>query len=156
MTLFEAVQSTDVNEVKAALGATSDVNVLGPEKRTPLIEAAGLGLLEVVELLLAAGAEPAWRDETDETALLKAAANGHLEVARRLAPGASEDDRALASSFLKAFGASHAPDFQYDGSNLKRKAVEVAARAANFVGNEDPLARLDRVVRSEANAKKPR
>ena len=156
MTLFEAVQSTDVNEVKAALGATSDVNVLGPEKRTPLIEAAGLGLLEVVELLLAAGAEPAWRDETDETALLKAAANGHLEVARRLAPSASEDDRALASSFLKAFGASHAPDFQYDGSNLKRKAVEVAARAANFVGNEDPLARLDRVVRSEANAKKPR
>jgi|APLak6261679142_1056127.scaffolds.fasta_scaffold00015_109 ankyrin repeat protein len=156
MTLFEAVESGDVAQVKAALATTTDVNQLGDEKRTPLIVAAGLGFEAIVTLLLEAGAEPEWRDATDETALLKAAANGHLAVARLLTRTASEDDRALASSFLKAFGASHAPDYQYDGSNLKRKAVEVAARAANFMGDEDPLSRVERLERAEDAAKKKR
>jgi len=156
MTLFEAVESGDVAQVKTALETTKDVNQLGAEKRTPLITAAERGLTEIVQVLLGAGAEPEWRDATDETALLKAAANGHLAVARLLTATASEDDRALATSFLKAYGASHAPDYQYDGSSLKRKAVEVAARAANFIGDEDPLARVDRQNRAEDHAKKKR
>lgn len=156
MTLFEAVESGDLAVVKAALASAADVNELGAERKTPLIEAAGRGHLEICRALLEAGAEPEWRDDASETALLKAAANGHLEVARLLSPTASEDDRDLARSFLKAFGASHSPDFHYDGSSLKRKAVEVAARAANFVGDGDPLERLDRVARSEDNAKKKR
>jgi hypothetical protein len=72
---------------------------------------------------------------------------------------ASEDDRALANSFLKAFGAAHADEFHYRGppreaesGGLKRKAVKVVARAANFVGDEEPLQRLERVERAEAQA----
>ncbi len=154
MTLFDAVETGNVAEVKAALAGTPDVNQLGPGRATPLIIAAGLGSLELVKLLLDAGAEPRWRDDSDETALLKAAANGHLEVARLLSPHAEDEERELARSFLAAFGASHAPEFHYDGGALKRKAVEVAARAASFVGHEDPLARVERTARAEENAKK--
>ena len=154
MTLYEAVESGDVSVVKAALATATDVNELGPEKRTPLIEAAGRGDLEIVQLLLAAGAEAAWRDATDETALLRAAANGHLAVARLLAPMADDEERALANSFLKAAGATHAPAELKEEAGLKRKVAEVAARAAGFVGHDDPLARLDRIDRSETNAKK--
>lgn len=154
MTLLEAVESGDVAAVKAALASKPDVNQLGAGKITPLIIAAGRGQLEVVKLLLDAGAEARWRDDTDETALLKAAANGHLEVARVLSPHADDDERELARSFLGAFGASHAPEFHYDGGGLKRKVAEVAARAANFVGHEDGLERLERNRRAEENAKK--
>lgn len=154
MTLIDAVESGDVAAVKAELARGPDVNQLGAGRSTPLIIAAGRGSLELVKLLLDAGAEPGWRDDTDETALLKAAANGHLEVARLLSPHADDDERELARSFLSAFGASHAPEFHYDEGSLKRKAVEVAARAASFVGHEAPLERLERARRSEDNAKK--
>jgi ankyrin repeat protein len=154
MTLFEAAESGDVAQLQAALADATDVNVLGDEKKTPLIVAAARGWLEGVKLLLEAGAEAEWRDASEETALLKAAANGHLEVARVLAKTASEDDRALATSFLKAYGASHAPEFRYEESSMKRKAVEVVARAANFIGDEDPLSRVERQDRAEKNAKK--
>lgn len=178
MTLYEAVESGDVARVQEALATARDVNELGPEKRTPLIEAAGRGDLAIVELLLAAGAEPSWRDATDETALLKAAANGHPAVTRLLSPLADEAERALALSFLAASGATHAPEdvpaeaglkqkvaeaaaraagFKGPGGaldGLKRKAAEVAARAAHFVGHDEGQERLDRVERSESNAKK--
>lgn len=155
MTLFEAAECGDVALLRAALKSAPDVNVLGDEKKTPLIHAAARGWVEGVNVLLAAGAEPSWRDASDETALLKAAANGHLEAARALAPMASEEDRALANSFLKAFGKSHAPEFNYDSApgGLKKKAVQVVARAANFVGDEDPLRRVERQERAE-DAKK--
>lgn len=154
MTLYEAVESGEVSVVKAALATAPDVNELGPEQRTPLIEAAGRGDLEIVQLLLAAGAEPRWRDGSDETALLRAAAHGHLAVARLLSPLADDEERALASSFLKAAGATQAPEEVREEGGLKRKAVEVAARAAGFVGHQGPLARLGRLERAETNAKK--
>lgn len=149
MTLFAAIETGDLSVLQQALQRNPDLDELGPERITPLIAAAGRGSLPMVEALLAAGAEPEWRDATGETAMLKAAANGHLEVARLLAKTASADDRQLASSFLNAFGASHAPEFQYSGDGLHRKAVEVAARAAHFVGHDEPLDRLERVERSE-------
>lgn len=154
MTLYEAVESGDVSAVKAALATSSDVNVLGPERRTPLIEAAGRGDLEIVQLLLDAGAEPHWRDATDETALLRAAANGHLAVARLLSPHSNDEERALANSFLKAFGATQGPDLPREEPGLKRKVAEVAARAAGFVGYDEPLERIERVDRSTTNPKK--
>lgn len=149
MSLFEAIERQDLAAIKQALSQTKDVNELGPGKTTPLIEAARRGLLEAVKLLLAAGAESEWRDDEQETALLKAAANGHPQVAALLEPNANDDDRDLAKSFLAAFGASHAPEYQYDPSRLHKKVVEVAARAANFVGHDDPLKRLERNERSQ-------
>lgn len=154
MTLFEAVESGDVAQVKEALASAPDVNMLGPDKRTPLIEAAGRGAVEIVQLLLAAGAEPMCRDATDETALLRAAANGHLAVARLLAPYADAEEKALASSFLNVGQVMLAPEALPQEPGLKRKAVELAARAAGFVGHDDGLERLDRIQRSEKNSKK--
>lgn len=154
MTLYEAVESGEVAQVQAALAAGADVNMLGPDKRTPLIEAAGRGQLEIVQVLLAAGAEPRWRDGADETALLRAAANGHLAVARVLSPLADDEERELARAFLANASATHGPEEVPQEFGLKRKAVEVAARAAGFVGDEDPLERLGRIERAEKNAKK--
>lgn len=154
MTLYEAVETGDVEQVKAALAEQPDVNMLGTDQRTPLIEAAGLGHLEIVKLLLAAGAEPRCRDSNDETALLRAAANGHLEVARALSPHAEDEERELARSFLAASGLSAEQANVAPEGGLKRKAVEFAARAAGFVGDDDALDRLARVERAEKNAKK--
>ncbi|MCU0695588.1 MAG: ankyrin repeat domain-containing protein [Myxococcaceae bacterium] len=149
MSLLDAIASEDRAAIAAALKATRDVNELGPGRTTPLIEAARRGLDDVVAQLLAAGAEPSWRDDEQETALLKAAANGYPRVVALLSPHATDDERDLARSFLAAFGQSHAPEYQYDPSSLHQKAVEVAARAANFVGHDDPLKRLERQERSQ-------
>lgn len=157
MTLLEAVKAGDLAAAQAALDGGADVNELGPERTTPLIAAAGEGRLELVELLLERGAEPECRDDAHETALLKAAANGHADVVRLLLPGASQDDVDLARSFLGAFGHSHGPEYQLDESRfgaLKRKAAEVSARAADFVGHSAPQQRLERLERAEAKAKK--
>lgn len=154
MTLFEAVERRDVAQVKALLAQAVDVNQQGPDQRTPLIEAAAQGDLELVELLLEAGAETWIRDGMEETALLKAAANGHLAVARLLGPAATEDERAMASSFLKAAGQAHGPRDLVEGGGLKRRAVEAVARAAEFVGHDDAAERVARVERAEQHAKK--
>lgn len=154
MSLYESVLAGDAEAVLKALAETKDVNQLGPENRTPLIEAAAAGRADLVELLLKAGAEPSWKDAAEETAILKAAANGHGHVVQLLFSYASDDERDMARAFLAAYGKSHAPEYQVDASEFQKKAVEVAARAANFVGHEDPLKRLDRQKRSEELKKK--
>jgi hypothetical protein len=154
MTLYEAVEAGDAAQVQAALKSAKDVNQLGPDNRTPLIVAAAAGRADLVKLLLAAGAEPSWKDAEAETALLKAAANGHREVAALLIDSAPEDEADMARAFLAAYGKSHGPEYQVDESSLKRKAVEVAARAANFVGHEAGLDRVERVERAESHKKK--
>lgn len=154
MSLFEAIETENLAAIERALAETKDVNELGPGKTTPLIEASRRGLTHAVKLLLAKGAEPTWRDDEQETAILKAGANGHPEVVALLAADSSEDDRELAKSFLQAFGASHAPEYQYDTSRLHKKAVEVAARAANFIGHDDPMKRLERNDRAQDLKKK--
>ena len=154
MTLFEAIAHGDFAAVESVLSSTIDVNQLGREGRTPLIEAAALGRLDVVRLLLQRGAEPGWKDELDETAILKAGAHGYPAVVAALEPHASEDDRDMARAFLAAFGKSNGPEYQYDVSRLQKKVAEVAARAANFVGHEEPLKRLERQERAEDHEKK--
>jgi ankyrin repeat protein len=148
MTLFDAVASADLAVLRAALAQGGDLDVLGEGRTTPLIAAASAGWLEGVKLLLAAGAEPGWKDAASETAFLKAAANGHASVAAVLGAYADDDERDLGRAFLAAFGASHGPDFHDQPGQLRQKAVEVAARAADFVGHEDPLRRVERQQRS--------
>jgi hypothetical protein len=148
MDLFTAVASADLATLREALSAGGDVNVLGPDRSTPLIAAAAAGWAEGVGLLLAAGAEPTWKDAALETAYLKAAANGHPTVMRLLERHAEDDERDLGRAFLAAHGASHGPEYQYEPGRLRQKAAEVAARAADLVGHEDPLRRLERQQRS--------
>jgi hypothetical protein len=154
MTLFDAIAHADLAAVELALGETKDLNAVGHEGRTPLIEAAALGRLDVVTLLLKRGAEPGWKDDLDETAILKAGAHGYPAVVSALEPYASDDERDLARAFLAAFGKSHGPEFQYDVSRLQKTVATVAARAANFVGSEEPLQRVERADRAEAHHKK--
>jgi hypothetical protein len=58
---------------------------------------------------------------------------------------------------LKAHGKSYSPEYQgpsEDFGRLKRAAATASARVSKFVGHDDPAERLDRVLRSEKNAKK--
>jgi hypothetical protein len=157
MTLFEAVQSRDAEALKKLAGQAKDINEAFDAGRTALIEAAALGELQLVKVLLEAGADPSLRDADHETALLKAAANGHLEVVYALAPLAEEDERDLARAFLKAHGKSFSPEYQgpdADFGKLKRAAATASARVSKFVGHDSPSERLARVERSEKNARK--
>ncbi len=161
MTLFEAVRSGDVAAVKKLLKSARDVNEQGPENRTPLIEAAAAGRADLVKLLLDAGADATLKDDTPESAILKAGANGHANVVALLDGVSLSDDRDMARSFLKAHGISVDKAFVYDPAALHpetapeepgalhQKAVDVAARAANFFGHEDPLKRLERSRKSK-------
>ena len=159
MTLFEAVTAADAEQVVARLEAGEDINQMGPGGSTPLIEAARMGSAELVEVLLAAGAEPMLKDGEQESALLKAAANGHRAVCALLLPTASEDERGMAEAFLGAAGKTHGPLAapKPDGflgirkklEELKRKGAVVGARAARFVGYDQPAERVEMVERAE-------
>lgn len=157
MTLYEAVLALDAAAVEAALATGPDVDALGPGRRTPLIEAAKAGRVDLVRRLLEAGAAADWRDDEGETALLKAAAWGHRDVVALLEGEASDDERDLARAFLAASGmtldAPPAPKSPVESgqSGLKRRAVEAVARAADFVGYGEPVRRVERVERAETD-----
>lgn len=71
--------------VKLLIDAGANVNAQdGVEKWTPLMFAAGEGLLPVVEVLLLAGAESSIRDIDGDTALDFAKKKGHQAVVARL------------------------------------------------------------------------
>jgi len=157
MNLIEAVRARDAEALEALAGSVKDVNETFENGRTALIEAAALGEVALVKILLEAGAEPSWKDEEQETAMLKAAANGNLDVVHLLAPMASEDERDMARAFLKAHGKSFSPEYlgpPDDFGKLKRAAATASARVAKFVGHDAPSERLERVERAEKNAKK--
>jgi len=83
--------------------------MLGPDKRTPLIEAAGRGELEMVQLLLAAGADRASRWLRRDGAAAGGGQRTPAPVARVLSPLAEDEERELARSFLAASVRPHAP-----------------------------------------------
>ena len=159
MNLYEAVEAADAEAVVARLEAGEDINQMGPGGATPLIQAARAGNAELVEVLLAAGAEPMLKDDEQESALLKAAANGHHAVCALLLPMATDDERGMAEAFLGAVGKTHAPQaaplaegflgIRKKVDELKRRAAVLGARGAKFVGYEDPAGRIERVERAE-------
>jgi uncharacterized protein len=159
MTLYEAVEAADAEAVVARLEAGEDINQMGPGGATPLIEAARMGNAQLVEVLLAAGAEPMLKDAEQDSALLKAAANGHRDVCALLFPTASEDERGMAEAFLGAVGKTHGPSvapppegflgIRKKTEELKRRAAVLGARAARFVGYEKPADRIEQLERAE-------
>lgn len=159
MNLYAAVEAGDAEAVVAALEAGEDVNQMGPGGATPLIEAARRGNAELVEVLLAGGAEPFLKDDEQESAILKAAANGHRAVCALLMPAASDDERGMAEAFLGAVGKTHGPaaaaaapgflGIRKKTDELKKRAAVLGARAARFVGYEQPAERIDQLERAE-------
>ncbi len=80
-------------EIADVLRRGADVNAADPQGYTALMYAANLGLVEHVETLLAAGADPALRTKQGETAI-SLAARPDSSVARQ--------ERLLAVTALKA------------------------------------------------------
>ncbi len=71
-------------ECAEALVTRDNVNAKGPKGQTPLILAASLGHLALVDLMIQQGANVDATDTEGQTALLAAAASGHLSVVDRL------------------------------------------------------------------------
>ncbi|XP_035219252.1 KN motif and ankyrin repeat domain-containing protein 4-like isoform X2 [Stegodyphus dumicola] len=64
--------------------ATNLLNKLNKNNQTPLMHAASWGSHGMVRLLLDAGADPNFQDKDGSTALMYAAAHGHIVCARML------------------------------------------------------------------------
>jgi len=85
MDLNRAASEGNLQSIRALLTAGADVNGRSPNGRTALMTAALAGNTQVVDLLLANGANPNITDYKEgRTALIIAAEGGHTEVARSL------------------------------------------------------------------------
>jgi ankyrin repeat protein len=162
------VQRGDEREARRLLDAGADANELGPDQRTPLIEAAARGNVGLIRLLIDRGAEPGWKDAMEETALLKAAANGQRAAYDALWPLADEEERGLAKAFLSASGQTWdapalplppppPPAEPAQPGKLARGVATAASRVAKFFGDEVHAERMDRLERAESlDPKKPK
>jgi ankyrin repeat protein len=91
--LRDYARSGDTAAVKALLQAGEDPNPPEYEHSyAPIQFAAGNGNAEMTWLLLAAGADPDYRDHNGDRALLWAARNGHLETVKLLLAARSSAD----------------------------------------------------------------
>ncbi len=82
--LHSAVAGNRDDVVAALIDAGADVNATQPHGWTPLLGAAKTGSLASVERLLAAGADPAPRNDDGASALELARAAGHDAIVARL------------------------------------------------------------------------
>jgi hypothetical protein len=87
--LGKAVQKNNARAVKALLAEGADPNAMNIE-RPVLVEAAKLGYHDIVRTLLDKGARPNARSEDGSTALLGAAAAGHVETVKALLAGGAD------------------------------------------------------------------
>jgi ankyrin repeat protein len=84
VTIFEAIENGDVNQVQAAIEGGADVNAKNRCRETPLHEAAQQGNDAVVQLLISKGADVNATDERGWTSLHKAAKKGNVDVVKLL------------------------------------------------------------------------
>merc|ERR1712224_622881 len=83
--LRESVERGDVKAVAAGIGRGADVNAVDAQRgKTPLNLAASAGHVEVVKCLLSAAADVNTVNKFDQTALHKAAFEGHTAIVRIL------------------------------------------------------------------------
>ena len=84
--LISAVLSQDVPVVKYLLNKGADINAkdTSSDQETPLMYAAWMGNLEMVDLLIRLGADVNYKDDKGTTALAMAAFNGNADVVEHL------------------------------------------------------------------------
>jgi ankyrin repeat protein len=125
--LAEAINSNDPKKVAAAIAAGEDVNkpVLG---HAPLFKAVAEAKPDIVDLLLAHGADPNKRDRsTGWTPLMMASINCHKSARRHFPVRAVKDSRRIVRSLLDAGAAD--PETDYIMGNAADEAALVAAAA---------------------------
>ncbi|HZH43519.1 MAG TPA: ankyrin repeat domain-containing protein [Lysobacter sp.] len=88
-------EEDDAAGVQLLLKHKAKVDARGRHGRTAVHEAAYAGHVEIVEALLAAGADPALRDDAGRNALLDAARGGHLAVIETLLATARDGEALL-------------------------------------------------------------
>jgi ankyrin repeat protein len=91
--LWDAIEDSSVGRLKSALKAGANVNDEDEDGHIPLMLACYLGNLEIVKLLLAAGADPN-RWAQGDTPLERAAAGGHREIYELLRKIVTDEIRA--------------------------------------------------------------
>ncbi len=82
---IEAVKDTNIEKVKILLKSKVNLNATDSREMTPLLIASVDNNLELVKLLVEAGADVNRKQkETGKTALMYSSANGHVEILRYL------------------------------------------------------------------------
>ena len=91
--LHRAVDSGEVEIVRALLDGDANPNVANQYKITPLMSAALEGRLEMVRALIGHGAKVVAREPNGGSALMFAVLRGHTEVVRTLIAAGADVDR---------------------------------------------------------------
>jgi ankyrin repeat protein len=100
--IFEKIQDNDVDSIQAMLANGIDVNLRFEDNVTPLIAAAGQGNLEIVRMLVEAGADVNALDAEFESALLAAKIRGFDEIERYLFPITNDEIRAIVEQQMES------------------------------------------------------
>ena len=96
--LVSAAQDCRVEEARGLLGRGADANTVNSGGWTPLMMTASYGCMEIAELLIAAGADPALRHPSFGTAAELAKMNGYPKIETLLKNGAAAAAAAAVAS----------------------------------------------------------
>jgi len=117
--LRNAAYAGDLGQVKGLILEGVDVNVADQHRRTALLHACERGHIEVVTVLLAAGAWPDMYEDYDtfDTPLMVAAIHGHLEIVKKLIVAGADSSfhvgfsQRTAESHARSYGQMEVADF---------------------------------------------
>ncbi len=139
-----AITENDLPTVAALVQRGVDVNVRGPMARTPLMVAAGSGAVQVVDMLLTAGADVYALDSSmGASALHFAAQGGVVDVARMLLDAGAFINLQSATvgltPLINAVWAKQVPMVRYlleRGASIDVESHLGGATVWNFVGDD--------------------
>eukprot|EP00752_Nemacystus_decipiens_P002347 g2217.t1 len=157
--LHIAVDKGDYGIVSALLLHSSEVetDALDFRGQTPLISAAGVGLLCVVQALVTAGSDVNLRSTDGASPLHFTAFHGHVDVASvLLAEGADKDalDARGYSSLIWAVGGGHVPVVEAllaPGVDVNSRGLHSGCAALRVAASEGHAAMVTTILRSGAD-----
>jgi len=82
--VLAATRANRIETVGALISAGADINIRDDLKDNPFLYAGAQGLLDILRLLIAAGADTRITNRFGGTALIPAAERGHVEVVEEL------------------------------------------------------------------------
>jgi uncharacterized protein len=137
--LLQASRNGDVEVMRVLLDAGADPTRWHPEGETPLMAAARTGRVDAVQLLLSHGSFVNAADPyQEETALMWASAEGHLEVVKALlAAGADPNLKAHVSTITERKDADH-PSGGFTALMFATRNGHVDVVEALIKGGADP------------------